>query len=210
MRITAKPTLVPKAALDDIQIHNTGYLTRAIRIANAHVPGGLGIANLFAPNPQQEMVGTWFGDLDAAQVQVLVTGLRNLQRACADYVVQGKPHQRHIEWCSLAGHQMHNRNLFAQAYAVNVANFNSHFTVRIYSGLGLAQTRRDWMLNTFYHELTHRIINTDDVALLNGDVAYGEVNVRALTQENPANALNNASNWAYYITACNGRTDWGF
>ena len=59
--------------------------------------------------------------------------------------------------------------------------------------------------NTFAHELSHLILNTDDEELNNGDEAYGTEQALQLVGENVAKAKNNAENWGIFIEACGYR-----
>ncbi|MBC2711953.1 MAG: hypothetical protein HGJ94_13480 [Desulfosarcina sp.] len=48
--------------------------------------------------------------------------------------------------------------------------------------------------HTIVHELTHLILNTDDVA-----PAYGVINCQNHANTNPHNAKRNADNWAFFV-----------
>lgn len=48
--------------------------------------------------------------------------------------------------------------------------------------------------HTIVHELTHLVLNTDDVS-----PAYGETNCKNKSNINPANAKKNADNWAFFV-----------
>lgn len=48
--------------------------------------------------------------------------------------------------------------------------------------------------HTIVHELTHLVLNTDDVS-----PAYGEINCKNKATNNPNNAKRNADNWAFFV-----------
>lgn len=53
------------------------------------------------------------------------------------------------------------------------------------------------------HELTHLLLGTRDVPLLDGrTVAYGSQNAMTLAAQNAGRACNNAENWAIFIESC--------
>jgi hypothetical protein len=60
---------------------------------------------------------------------------------------------------------------------------------------------------SFAHELSHLVLNTDDLQVRNArgtqrtSEVYGADMAYALTIDNPDEALNSAENWGYYITA---------
>ena len=75
-------------------------------------------------------------------------------------------------------------------------------TCRIELGRGFTYDRYSWgeRVCTLIHEMTHWFLKTKDVAMSNGEEAYG---VNCLKLANSAvegwKAMDNADNWAYYI-----------
>jgi hypothetical protein len=75
-------------------------------------------------------------------------------------------------------------------------------TCRIELGRGFTYDRYSWgeQVCTLIHEMTHWFLKTKDVAMGNGEEAYG---VNCLKLANSATegwkAMDNADNWAYYI-----------
>lgn len=55
---------------------------------------------------------------------------------------------------------------------------------------------------TIAHELTHVLLGTKDVPLLNGNTAYGSQNAAILATQDASKAINNAENWAIFIESC--------
>lgn len=203
MRMTSHHTLIAKAELDTLKARYTTYLRRAQTIAGAYVAAGHAGPAL----PTGALVTKWFGALSAAQHTTLTGGLGRMLTCVARYSVNGgKPQERHVEWCLQSGTDLHNVNLFAAAYAYGVGNMNRHFTLRIYAGRGLSARSLGWKANTMFHELSHRILATADENLASGVTSYGTANCLQLVTESVDQALNNASNWAFFINECNGDT----
>jgi hypothetical protein len=199
MIMTSNSLLIDKTTLGLLKSNYFAYLDAALADANGYVVG----------NSQHNVV-TYFGALAAFQKSILVDGLKMLKKAAKDYTVGGKTYQRKIEWCLSSGSELHSTNQYAASHAYGVWDLNKHFALRIYSGLLLASQSYDWKVNTMYHELSHRVLETEDVShsSTGNAPAYGQTNVQNLAAADPASALQNASNWAYYINFCNGQTNW--
>lgn len=202
MRMTAVRTLIGQADLVTLKQRYTTYLRAAQTVVGGYVPA----AHMGPALPGANLVTKWFGNLDAAQRTTLSQGLSRMLLCVNNYTVNAKNHERHVEWCLTSGGEHHDLNRFGAAYAYGVANMNSHFTLRIYAGRGLTASSLGWKANTMFHELSHRILATADELLANGDTAYGTANCLTLVGESTAQALNNASNWAFFINECSGDT----
>ena len=202
MNLSAPNRLFGRSVLDRMERDYVRFINRARRTARAHLATGVAGPAL----PGDTVVTDWFGDIDRAQKTRLTDGLRLMVRATEDYRYGGRTCTRSVRWVHGSGTELHDRGLFGAAYAFGVTNVNRHFTLRIYSGYGLAATPYGWQLNTLIHELSHRILATADVNNTDGSPAYGTARCQQLVAD-PNDALSNASNWAFYINACNGVND---
>lgn len=58
-------------------------------------------------------------------------------------------------------------------------------------------------VNTIFHEMTHKILKTDDVVFPGTNTeCYGETLCKDLRTLHPSLAINNADNWGFYIAEC--------
>jgi len=58
-------------------------------------------------------------------------------------------------------------------------------------------------VNTIFHEMTHKILKTDDVVFPGTTTeCYGEGLCKDLRTLHPSLAINNADNWGFYISEC--------
>jgi len=57
------------------------------------------------------------------------------------------------------------------------------------------RTALDSQFQTFVHEITHMLLDTDDIA-------YGQQQCRMLAKRSPYAAKNNADNWGYFVEEC--------
>ncbi len=178
------------------------YLEAAKSEAKKFVVGGEGV------------VKTWFGALDADRKSSLVDKLDAMILALGDYTVKGKSYERTVQLCQSSGKEVHSDSQTAASFSLGVKNINSHFTLRVYVGLLFKKRTYDDKVQTIVHELSHRILDTDDVAnaVCSGadeHKCYGIANAKALAALSPApakpeeSALNNADNFAYYVCECN-------
>lgn len=197
MKMTAPGILISPTNLANLKANYFAYLDAALADVNAGAPAHM---------------ATWFGALGAGQITTLRDGLQKLKDVARNYKVSATSPttERRIAWMTRSGDFLHSEDTYAGAFAYGVATIAKHFTLRIYSGFLLAEQTYDWIVNTMYHELSHRVLATADVtdAITNNEPAYGQVHVQALAANNTALALQNASNWAYYINACNNQTNW--
>ena len=74
------------------------------------------------------------------------------------------------------------------------------FTLKLDTGFNEAplyrtRTNLDSQFQTFVHEITHMLLNTDDLAV-------GQKRSRMLVRESPFRAKNNADNWGYFVEEC--------
>lgn len=203
MRIIGSKDVIGQATMDTMKANFPGYLSKALRRAGEYVPGAVG-----GPfQPGHYLVIEWFGA--QPDRNTVLNGLRRIRDACGDYRVSAKNYERTIQWCLSSGVEHHDVGTFGAAYRQNIIDINKHFTLRIYAGRGLMATPYGWRVNTLFHELSHRIINTADVvdAVCGNAKCYGAPNSRNLAAAHPDLAATNASNWAFFICACNGITD---
>ena len=74
------------------------------------------------------------------------------------------------------------------------------FTLKLDTGFNEAplwrtRTNLDSQFQTFVHEITHMLLNTDDLAV-------GQKRSRMLARQSSFRAKNNADNWGYFVEEC--------
>ncbi len=58
-------------------------------------------------------------------------------------------------------------------------------------------------MNTIFHEITHKVLHTDDVVYPGtNDECYGDKLCKKLSHIHPDLAINNADNWGFYLAEC--------
>ena len=204
MRIVS-PTLYLSQPQRQMMTRNfVRYLTRAQGVANGYNPAGV----IGAAAAADQTVDTWFGALNQARATRLKNNLGLMIRCLNNYHVNGRSYERTIQLQHSSGDDTHDRTIMGQAFAFGVANPNAHFTLRIMVGLGFRDATYDDKVQTILHELSHRILATDDevnaVCLSDDNECYGPADCRALAAADSDQALNNADSFGYFVCACNG------
>jgi len=147
--------------------------------------------------------------LTGAQRTRLIDELTRMTAALNNYTVNGRQYARDVQLCHSSGAEMYEEGLMGAAYAFGVANVNAHFRLRVYVGMEFRNAAYDDKVQTLVHELSHRIIATQDeenavCSGVDGQKAYGRANATALAGASPDQALNNADNVAYFVCECSG------
>jgi hypothetical protein len=140
----------------------------------------------------------WFGDSSPAWMKRLSTNLNRMAN-----VVNLEP--IHVSFRSLA----HRKGSFAAAQRP-AGGWGNYMTVSGARGQGfilkldtrwntapLYRSRRDLdsQFQTFVHEITHMLMDTDDIE-------YGQKSCRLLAKQSSHRAKNNADNWGYFVEEC--------
>jgi hypothetical protein len=140
----------------------------------------------------------WFGDSSRPWMQRLSTNLNRMAN-----VVNMEP--IHVSFRSLA----HRKGSFAAAQRP-AGGWGNYMSVSSARGQGFilkldtrwntsplhrSRTELDSQFQTFVHEITHMLMDTDDIE-------YGQKSCRLLAKQSPYRAKNNADNWGYFVEEC--------
>ena len=171
------------------------WINRAVDgVAQARRGTVLGANNLASPDLYVRLVQIWFGDLDAEQFATLARNLTQMRD-----VLQHP--QSSI--CLVDAPSNDSQGFYAQVRG----GFNPlrpRLTIEVadlWRGAG-----KDDKAQTLFHELSHRILGTDELGRAEGYPAtlYGRYNAMLAAEFDPRDALRNAENYGYFIAECNG------
>jgi hypothetical protein len=188
VKLTVPTYILSKVDAQTVQASLVGYVLTAKQEAAKTTAGA------------QQLKSEWFGALSAGQ---LATLKGNLARMHAIITVASL---RIVQAPRI--HDPKSDDHYDSFNAQNrmaVVPQNNSFSIEI--AKGFYEMTLDRKINTLCHEFSHRIIATDDVDY---DFGGGEVTVYGaklasrLAAASPDDALNNATNYGYYITTVNG------
>jgi len=171
---------------------------RVLTLSRCVVPGLRQVAQIISRGGALDESDMWFGDSASSWMNRLAVNLNRM----ASIV--------NMETITVIFRPLkHRKGNFAAAapptggwgtYTTLQDARGQNFTLKLDTGfnetvLYRTRTNLDSQFQTFVHEITHMLLNTDDIAV-------GQKRSRMLVRESPFRAKNNADNWGYFVEEC--------
>jgi len=158
-----------------------------------------GIARAGKDNREEERFRKWFGTPSDDRIRLVAEGLNKMKSTFKSNKVTMVNRE------DIQVHLVDGRDPFGPMVATSVSGAGVYgYVWSEHEGSGYRIILGRWFLGdpdpiegaaqTIYHELTHKVLKTKDHA-------YGKVKARGLATMQPAQAVENADNWAFYAVS---------
>ena len=138
-------------------------------------------------------VSTWFGS-GATERQTLRQGLLKIKKILDSGAA--------LQLSSGSGDEYWNEDTMGSSYCYGMDENLKHSRVEIFVGKAHKDSSYAEKVHTIFHEMTHRILSTDDIKY-NNQTCYGTAKCKQLAINKPSDAIKNADSWAFFLKHAN-------
>lgn len=182
-----------RAGIEAFEANVVGWINRSCTYANRTT---LRTGAPVVPTRETLLVEEWFGEMTAVQLNTLRANLTHIRTV----LTNPNTSIRIVDAPAIAD----DRGFYAQVRVPYYNPLRPNLSIEVADAW--MNSNVDTKVNTFFHELSHRILGTLDVGVDEGylETMYGIANAQSLAAYNPNDALRNAENYGYFIALCNG------